>query len=164
MFRHYRIGFMDYDRTLYPHSYPTAGNTHKSYMDECYDMLVKQKEILGNDKPLKCMQWAVSNMQEAGAVVYVLTHEIFNLRDEHKKNTALRDYGISKYLSVDSPEHKVDMMLAVAKVHNVNPRDCLFIDDKMSTVYRACEAGIAGMHVSSIYQMYEEYLLSQIEK
>lgn len=159
MFRGFRVGFFDYDRCLYVHDYPAAGEPHASYYDECIRMLMHQDEIHKRDKPLNSMKWAIHNMQDNGAVCYVLTHEIFNLRDERKRQSAMRDYGIEHYLAVDTPDHKIDMMLAVAKMHNVSPGECLFVDDKISMIYKACASGICGKHVSNIYSLYEEYVL-----
>lgn len=158
MFEHIKLAFIDYDRTLYSHMYPACGEKHDTYYEECVRNLVyasQYNRFIGS-KPLKCMQWFVSYLRDRGVEEYILTHEIFNLRDEWKKTTALNDYGISKYLTVNSPEHKIDMIKAVADTNGVNYRDCLFVDDKMEIVYLACEAGIFGLHTSNIVQLYED--------
>lgn len=158
MFRAFRIALFDYDRTLYPHAYPMTGESELSYEDECFLMLMGQKKRYETDKPLECMKWACNILRENGAVLYVLTHEIFNLRDAHKRETALVDYGIENYLTVNTPEHKIDMIRAVAKMHNVRLDQCLFVDDQIKLIYEACKAGICGKHISNIYQLYEGYI------
>lgn len=88
--------------------------------------------------------------------MYVLTHEVFNLRDKIKSESVKRDYGIDKYLTVDKAEHKIDMMKAVARAHGVPLNKVLFVDDKQNLIYDACAAGICGMHISNIVQLYED--------
>lgn len=156
MYRHFRLAFLDYDRTLFTHSYPVPGEKHLTYQEECFEEFVNQARRHSGDKPVKCMQDAVRIMQESGCICYVLTHEIFSLRDDMKKDMAKKYYNIDKYLSVDSADHKIDMMLAVAAAHNVNPRDCLFVDDRMDIVYKACAAGFVGIPVINVAQLFED--------
>lgn len=156
MYRHFRLAFLDYDRTLFTHGYPSPGEAHLTYQEECYEELVHQQERHERDKPVKCMQDMVKILQENGCVCYVLTHECFSLRDELKKSSAKEHYNIERYLATDSPDHKVDMILAVAKMHGVSLRDCLFVDDKMDIIYKACAAGITAIPVINVAQMFED--------
>lgn len=59
MYRGFMLAFFDYDRTLYSHAYPVAGEVHPSYEEECFIEFYKQKERHIGDKPIKCMQHAV---------------------------------------------------------------------------------------------------------
>lgn len=158
MFSEVQLAFFDYDRTLYAHAYPRTGDPEDTYYDECIRMLSDKsmKERFAGDKPIKSTKWLVNLLQENKVPVYTLTHEIFNLRDVWKSFTAQRDFGIKHYLTVDSPEHKIDMIRAVAKIHNVPLRYCLFVDDKMDIIHLACAVGIYGLHTSNVAQMYEE--------
>lgn len=116
------------------------------------------------DKPLECMKWAIQHLKKHDAVLYVITHEIFNLRSEMKSITAKEVFGIENYLEVDSPEHKMDMIKAVAKFHGVPLRSCLFVDDMMSTVYAAATEGIYVVHTSDITAAYEEHVLGELRR
>lgn len=156
MYRGYKLAFFDYDRTLFTHSYPTAGEKHLSYEEECFEELAHQKKRHAGDKPVKCMQHLVNLLKENGCVVYILTHECFNLRNEMKLHDAKKYYGIDKLLTTDSSAHKVDMIKAVAKVHNVPLDECLFVDDKMDAIYDACAAGISAIPVINVAQLYED--------
>lgn len=166
MFSEFKLAFFDYDRTLVAHAYPVAGRRALTYEEECYiylsDSAIKERHFW--DKPLECMKWAIQHLKEHDAVLYVLTHEIFNLRSEMKSITAREVFGIENYIEVDSPEHKVDMIKAVAKFHGVPLRNCLFVDDMMSTVYAAATEGIYAVHTSDITAAYEEYVLSELRR
>lgn len=59
------------------------------------------------------------------------------------------------YLTVDSPDHKTDMIRAVAAVENCHLSDVIFVDDRMETVYQAQAAGIDARHLSDIVVLYE---------
>lgn len=157
MFSEVQLAFLDYDRTLYSHGYPYPGDECLDYYTECLQCLTNKglAEKYRNSKPLPCMKWLVAMLQKNEVPIYTLTHEIFSLRDDWKKETAKLDYGITRYISVDSPDHKVDMIRAISDVYGVKLRNCLFVDDRMHTIRLACEAGIFGLHVSNIAQMYE---------
>lgn len=155
MYRNIKVAFFDYDRTLFIHEYPAAGQAHPTYEEECFIELTNQAARHKGDKPVKCMQWFVKLLQDNGCVCYVLTHEIFNLRNKLKSEEALRHYSIDKLITVDSSAHKIDMMRAVAKMHNINPRDCLLVDDKMQTVYDAASAGFTAIPCMNVAQLYE---------
>lgn len=66
------------------------------------------------------------------------------------------------YLTVDTPEHKIDMMLGVAMSKGIEPCDITFVDDKMDIVYKAIDAGIDGKHLSDIAALYEYELRSKL--
>lgn len=166
MFSRFKLAFFDYDRTLITHAYPVAGRRTLTYEEECYIYLSDSaiKERHSGDKPLECMKWAIQHLKKHDAVLFVLTHEIFNLRSEMKSITAREVFGIENYIEVDSPEHKVDMIKAIAKFHGVSLRSCLFVDDKMSTVYAAATEGIYAVHTSDITAAYEEYILGELRR
>lgn len=158
MFGDVQLGFFDFDRTLYAYPFPYVGEVHGNYYDQCMMNLTKkaQEDRVGKGKPVACMKWLSGLLKDNQVPMYVLTHEIFNLRDEWKASVSKKEFGIENYLTVDSPEHKVDMIKAVATVHNVPLKNCLFVDDKMDTIYLACREGIFGLHSSNIAQLYED--------
>lgn len=89
--------------------------------------------------------------------IYVLTHEIFNLRDELKQDQLKHFYPNVPitYLTVDTPEHKIDMIRAVAVSEGCELADILFIDDNMKTIRMAAAAGIDARHLSYVVALYE---------
>lgn len=144
--------FLDYDRTLFSHSYIAKASGDVGYETDAYielSRLWREREHAG-DKPLRCMQWYVESQRADGARLFVLTHEIFNLRDECKKRMAIRHYGIYEYLAVDTPDHKIDMIRAVCKANDVEVSNAVLVDDMLSTVYAAERAGISGLHLSDV--------------
>lgn len=158
MFKGYRLAFFDYDRTLFAHQHPFAGEPITTYEEECYNELINQEKLYERDQDVPAMKWAIDLLHGYGAVTYVLTHEIFNLRDDIKSTRAMEVYGIRNYLTTDSAAHKIDMIKAVAKRHGVKLSECLFVDDKMDIILLACENGISGVHTSNICATYEKSL------
>lgn len=153
-----KLAFFDFDRTLVAHQYPReAIQERESYYNECVRALTVLSEDHAADRPLPCMQWYTKKLYDEGYGLYVLTHEIFNLRDELKKEELAAFYPDVKmtYLSVDLPEHKIDMMRAVACVEGCPLSDIIFVDDMLSTVNMAIRAGINGKHLSDIVVLYE---------
>lgn len=115
------------------------------------------------DIPLPCMQWYVRKLFDDGYGLYVLTHEVFNLRDQLKKEQMKLFYPDTPmtYLTVDKPEHKIDMIMAIAMVEGCDLSDVIFVDDKMETVQMAQAAGIDAKHLSDIVALYERRVTSQ---
>lgn len=154
-----KLAFFDFDRTLVAHSYSKGylEERQNGYMTECFQALTVLMEEHAKDKPLPCMQWYVRKLYEEGYGLYCLTHEIFNLRDEMKKDQLKVFYGDTPmtYLTVDTADHKIDMMKAVAAVEECDLSDVIFVDDLMRTVNLAAEAGIDAKHLSDIVALYE---------
>lgn len=152
----YILYFFDFDRTLCAHGYPVTGEPVMSYYEECLTMFTREKELFSKDKPLKCMKWFIDTQTTEDDELFCITHEIFNLRDEYKKSFLKKHYREMTYFTVDTAEHKIDLILALCKARNIPPSEVYLIDDKMSTIHLACQAGINGIHVSNIYALYEE--------
>lgn len=154
-----KLAFFDYDRTLvaHTHSREFMAARKDDYMMECLYMLTALEEEHASDRPLPCMQWFLKKLHEDGYGIYVLTHEPFNLRNNLKQRQLEEFFpGIPiAYLTVDSPEHKVDMMRAVAVAECCSLSDIIFVDDQMATVSAAVRAGIDGRHLSDIVVLYE---------
>lgn len=153
--------FYDYDRTLVVHDYPMWYEKSNSYIEEIISIIDENKnnKIYGNDKPLKCMQWHVDKHRKQGDKLFVLTHEIFNLRSKMKKEHISKWYGDDlKYIEVDSPEHKIDMIIAIAEHLNVNRSECVIVDDRVDTLKLAARSGIQAIHVSNVMYEFEEFL------
>lgn len=119
--------FFDYDQTLVSHDYPNW-YYNRDYKEEVKNMLseYKRSEIFNYDRPLQCMRWYAMEGLKLGTANISLTHEIFNLRSELKQNRLKEWYGDCNfsYYEVDSPEHKVDFILAFAEMHDVLPSEC----------------------------------------
>lgn len=154
-----RLAFFDYDWTLVTHNY--SKDYFKAFADgyfrDCYYMLTALEEEHKGDKPLPCMQWYVKKLFDEGCEIYVLTHERFNLRDELKKAMLKKFYPDVPmgYLTVDSPDHKIDMMRAVAMTEGYEMSDVIFVDDRMETVNMAKGAGIDAKYLADVVVMYE---------
>ena len=161
----FMLRFYDYDRTLCVHNYPAWYQANDNYEIECVTELAHQAELHENDRPLPCMQWYAMKCYRQGDKLFCLTHEIFSLRDELKKNFIARWYAQSpmKYLSTNTPEHKIDMIKAIAKIEGVPLSRCEIVDDKMETIYLATKEGIIGTHLSNIALLYEELNAEQLE-
>lgn len=160
-----KLAFFDFDRTLVMHSYSMdyVKARTESYLMECVYNLTAAEEEYANDRPLPCMQWYAAKLYEEGYGLYCLTHEIFNLRDKLKQEQLRKFYPNTPmtYLTVDKPEHKIDMMKAIAMTECCNLEDVIFVDDLMSTVNQAILAGIDGKHLSNIVAMYESQYFPQ---
>lgn len=159
--------FYDYDRTLVVHSYPEWFESSSDYMNDIMSILDKDKceEVYGKDEPLKCMQWHVEKQKEQGNKLFVITHEIFNLRAPMKQQNIKKWYGDGLfYLEVDSSEHKIDMILGMAKAYGKAAADCLLIDDKLATLQLAAAKGIKTLHVSNIMAEFEKTLEKELKK
>lgn len=155
MYEDIRLAFFDFDRTLFSHSNECTIQLDASYETQCYLELTQQAELHKDDKPIPAMQWLVSECRSHGMELFILTHEIFSLRDAIKKNMALRHYGITNYLTVNKAARKIDMISAVARSRGLRPEQCLFVDDKMDLIRLALGAGINAVHISNIQQQYE---------
>lgn len=160
-----KLAFFDFDRTLVAHTYSKeyAKVRTGNYFMECVYCLTALMEEHAMDKPLPCMQWYAKKLFDDGYGLYVLTHEVFNLRDQLKKEQLKLFYPDTPmtYLTVDKPEHKVDMMMAIAAIEGCDLSDVIFIDDKMETVQMAQTAGIDAKHLSDIVTLYECRVTSQ---
>lgn len=159
-----KLAFFDFDRTLVAHRYPREAIVEReAYYNECVRALTVLTEDHACDRPLPCMQWYAKKLADEGYGLYVLTHEIFNLRDNLKKDQLSTFYPDTKmtYLSVDTPEHKIDMMKAVAYVEGCQLSDIIFVDDMLSTVNMAIREGIDGRHLSDIVVLYESEKAAQ---
>lgn len=162
-----KLYFFDFDRTLCIHKYKEKRTGVSSYYDECRRCLDYGDEFMkeyGGDVPSKAMQWYVKKVlygPNANAQGFILTNEIFNLRDNYKKAFASTYYGLANYLSVDSPAHKIEMMKAVADSMGVDWSDCQLVDDDLHTIYAANKEGMDGKHVSEVYAEYESVLSSE---
>lgn len=152
-----KLAFFDFDRTMVAHSYSHEYGVVDNYFLECVYMLTSLDTEHINDRPLPCMQWYTRKLNDEGYGLYCLTHEIFNLRDNLKQDQIRRFYpGIPiTYLTVDLPEHKIDMMKAVAATKCCNLSDVIFVDDRIDTIELATRAGINAKHLSDIVVMYE---------
>ncbi len=156
-----KLAFFDFDRTLVKHTYSLdfirAKEGEDGYLMECVYMLSAMEEEYANDRPLPCMQWYVKKLFEEGYGLYCLTHEIFNLRNRFKKSQLDLFYPDTPmtYLTTDTPEHKIDMIKAVAMAEACSLSDIIFVDDLMPTVYLAQKEGIDAKHLSDIVEMYE---------
>lgn len=154
-----KLAFFDFDHTLITHTYSKeyCKDSAKSYFNECLYMLTSMDKVYENDKPLPCMQWYTNKLFEDGYGIYVLTHEFFNLRDNLKQAQLKKFYPNvpMTYLTVDTPEHKIDMIQAVAISEGCELSDIIFVDDKMETIKIALAAGINAKHLSNIVVLYE---------
>ena len=161
-----KLAFFDFDRTLIVHDYsPEYIKNRENYFMECLCALTSLDEEHKNDKPLPCMQWYMRKLFEEGYGIFCLTHEIFNLRDQLKQEQLAKFYpGIPvTYLTVDSPDHKIDMMMAIAAAEQCRHSDVLFIDDRVTIVNKAINAGIDGKHLSDIVLLYENREVAEEE-
>lgn len=154
-----KLAFFDFDRTLVAHNYSRefTDARRKGYFQECVQVLTALEEEHANDRPLPCMQWYARKLYMDGYELYCLTHEIFNLRDELKKDQLHLFYHDTPmtYLTVDDPDHKIDMMLALATVKGCTSEDIIFVDDLKNTVDKALAEGIDAKHLSDIVVLYE---------
>lgn len=160
-----KLAFFDFDRTLVAHTYSKEyiKASQESYMMECVYMLSGLKEEHAKDVPLPCMQWYTKKLFDDGYGLYCLTHEIFNLRDVLKQKQLKLFYSEAPmtYLTVMSPEYKIDMIKAIAMVECCDLSDIIFVDDRMDTINLALKAGINAKHLSDIAVMYETNLAAQ---
>lgn len=159
-----KLAFFDFDRTLVAHTYSPEFITHRdNYFMECLHMLTNLEAEYANDRPLPCMQWYAKKLFGEGYGLYVLTHEMSNLRNDLKIKELAQFYPDipMTYLTVDSPDHKIDMMRAVAYAEGCNLSDVIFVDDLMETVSKAIRAGINGKHLSDIAVLYESQIMPQ---
>lgn len=154
--------FYDYDRTLVVHYYPMDYQKSSNiYIEDALSILDKNKctQIYSKDKPLKCMQWHVNKHREQGDKLFVLTHERFNLRSKMKKAHISEWYGNDlEYLEVDTPEHKIDMIIAIAEHLNIDRSQCLIVDDRVDTLKLAAKSGIQAVHISNVMHEFEEFI------
>ena len=154
-----KLAFFDFDRTLIVHNYSREfmDARQESYFQKCVWALTALEKEHANDRPLPCMQWYVKKLYMEGYELYCLTHEIFNLHDELKKDQLYLFYHDTPmtYLTVDDPDHKIDMMLALTKVKGCTPDDIIFVDDLINTVDKALAEGINAKHLSDIVVLYE---------
>lgn len=154
-----KIVFFDFDRTLVAHRYSREYNEDRAkgiFFDYLY-MLTALEEEHKADRPLPCMQWYAKKLQDMGYGLYCLTHETSNLRDRLKQQQLMEFYPDTPmaYLTVDVPDHKIDMIRAVAAAEGCELSDVVFVDDRMDTVNMALEAGIKAMHLSDVVLLYE---------
>lgn len=152
-----KLAFFDFDRTLVTHTYSKDYVKVQNYFMECVYCLTSLVEEHAKDMPLPCMQWYTKKLFDDGYGLYVLTHEIFNLRDQLKKEQLKLFYPDTPmtYLTVDTPAHKIDMITAIAMTERCDLSDIIFVDDMMSTVQMAQAAGIDAKHLSDIAALYE---------
>lgn len=154
-----KLAFFDFDRTLVAHNYSKEfmAARHEGYMMECYWALTALKEEHAKDRPLPCMQWFAKKLYEEGYGLYCLTHEIFSLHANIKQEQLKLFYPDTPmtYLEVDKPEHKIDMIKAVAMAEDCPLSDIIFVDDMQKTVAAAFHEGIDARHLSDIVVMYE---------
>ena len=153
------LRFFDFDYTLCVHTMIVkeymAG---ADYFKECLTELTKQKDLYRGSRPLACMQWYARKCHEQGDKLFCITHEIFNLRDKFKQDFIKQYYPPMQYLTVDTPEHKIDMIRAIAEKENVRLTKCELVDDKIVTLNLAIASGIRGTHVTEIVQQYQDSL------
>lgn len=154
-----KLAFFDFDRTLVAHEYPAVytKDSLNDYFMECLYTLTSLKDIHVHDRPLPCMQWYTKKLYDEGYGLYCLTHEMFNLRDALKQEQLKLYYPDTPmtYLTVNTPEHKIDMIRAVAAAECCELSDIIFVDDLTPTVNLAEAAGIDAKHLSDIVVMYE---------
>ena len=155
-----RLAFFDFDRTLVAHQYSEEYTKAQAdgYLMECVFSLTSLAVEHADDRPLPCMQWYVKKLAQEGYGLFCLTHEVFNLRDRLKQKQLARFYPDvpMTYLTVDTPEHKIDMMKAVAMTECCAFSDVIFVDDRMETVQMAKVAGMDAKHLSDIVVLYEQ--------
>lgn len=159
-----KLAFFDFDLTLVAHNHSSEYvNARENYLMDCIYMLTAIEEEHAKDRPLPCMQWYVKKLFDEGYGLYCLTHEIFNLRDQLKKDQLEIFYPDTPmtYLTVDTPEHKIDMIKAIAMTECCDLKDVIFVDDRTATVNLAIMAGIDAKHLSDIVLMYESYIIPQ---
>lgn len=164
-----KLALFDYDFTLFTHNLPDYyGRKELSYTDEAFLIMTKSDDIFECTEPVPCMQWYVDKMRKEGYKLFVLTHEIFNLRDSIKKDFVKKYYGDDlEYLTVDTPAHKVDMIRALVKRYSLEDKiidDVVFVDDKDSTVFKVRQAGYSAYMLADIAVMYESAVIEDVKK
>ena len=152
-----KLWFYDYDRTLCVHDYPKPGKQLSEFENICTHISCPEAFTKG-DRPSFAMKWHM-NKTDKEDKIFCLTHQLDNLRRDFIEKFLTYHYDREiKYLATATPELKIDMILAWANHYSVSALDCYLIDDRMDTVYNACEAGINGIHVSTVFADYERYL------
>lgn len=89
MFRNTRIAFIDFEGTM------VTSRIRTTYEAGCFIKMKRNDIPYESDyKVLKCSQWAVEQLMQSGAVVYVLVCVTSNLLDDFRRGIASRDFGI----------------------------------------------------------------------
>lgn len=155
-----KLYFFDFGGTLCAHDYVRKADGDLSYEDECLCSLSQEafREEHKGDAPLGCMLWYVrEKLRERNAMCFVLSVEKSNLNDAYNQDFVRRNYGGMGYLMVNEPLYKIDMIKAVARLHDVGLELCELVDDDMDVVYAANRAGITGKHLSNIVREHDLY-------
>lgn len=158
------VVFLDLDRSLYAHDYPNLIDEIRSYGDSAYDDFKGMSQLESHSAPLLCMRWFVQEAKRRCIKVSVLTATTFLFANMVKKEMAIKDYGITEYAAVDTAEHKVDFIKSYARNNRVALSNILMVDDKMEVVYDMVRNGIQSIHVSNVYEMFENALINESDK
>lgn len=63
---------------------------------------------------------------------------------------------ITETLFIEYPQSKAEVIIGFCKAHNISLNDAMFIDDSVSILAEAEQAGIKVWHVSSLFDYFEE--------
>lgn len=152
------LTFFDYDRTLFAHNYDKAFIDCVTYEETARYLLVRGDSTFKNDKPIQAVRDYAKECYNAGEELFCLTHQVCSLRDAYNIKALSEHYGDipMTYLSVNTAEHKIDMIRAMAYHRCALLCNCKLIDDRVSTVEMAISEGIVGINTSSLCADWEE--------
>lgn len=152
-----KLAFFDYDETLVTHRHSDSFLQADSYFTECLSVLVSAKEEYSNDRALPCMQWFAGKLHGEGYGLYCIADCGSSLKDaiRREKLSAFYPDTTMAYFNVDTAEHKIDLIEAVATAEGCPLKDVLLVDDDMDVIRLARSEGIDARHLSEIVLMYE---------
>lgn len=145
-----KLAFLSFEQTLVHHPIQPRD---PDYFTDCLCALT----LVPDGQPLPCMQWYAKKLFRKNYGLYCLSTAGSNLYDRTRQAELARHYPDvpMTFLTTDCPEHKVDLIRAVAAVENYDPGDILFVDDDARAVADALKAGIDAKHLSEIVLLYE---------
>jgi len=134
---------------------------HPQYKDEITFVLNNWTDMMS---PIQENVNILKELKEKGYHLYILSNfhrEAFETMKEKYNFLSLFDGGIvSAYVHFIKPNDMIYYMLL--RKYNIDPKDCLFIDDSLANIDAAKRNGIDGIHLKFDAHLKEELIKRKI--
>lgn len=143
--------FFDFDGTLCADLFfvddKFLSHTNKDFIKYA----IENPNVYDDSSPVPFIKKFVTEVKSFGHECFCLTMDKISISYDSKRKFIDSWYSeITDVFSVCDAHAKIDFIKHYAKVHNLDLKDCVLIEDTYPTVMEAGAAGISAWHVSQI--------------
>ena len=150
-----RLAFFDVDGVLSAPEYRDQGEAVIGFTEEGWQHWCEEEEEAGYRycKPLPPVRTFAEERKKDGSRLFVLTATAGELETKAKEVFVREHYPhlFDAVLPVSHENQKVAVIREMAKENGIPLTQCMLVEDTLSTLLQAHDAGICAVHVSNIF-------------